>query len=287
MLLIKLLGTRMGKTLLNIKSIYSDLGKAEKKIADFLVENPQKILPYSITEVAEKCGCSEATIVRFSRKLGCSGYQQLKILIAQEESLKSNVEDVCRSDSAIDIFEKVTNDIYSSLQKTKNALNKEHLQACCKAILNANKIYVFGLGNSAPIALDCAHKFLRVGLPAFSCSDNHLQSIISSHTKPGDVIIGISHSGSSKDIVNSLKCAKDCGATTIAITNYGKSPIDKVCDYILHTVSDEVNHTILGLNSRIAQLAIIDTLYSYILCHSKTAKNCIKKTEKALEDKKF
>ena len=276
----------MNKTILNMKIHYEEFSKTEKKIADFLMQNPDGILPLYITELSERCGTSEATIVRFAKRLGFEGYQQLKIAIAQESSLRPVSENITEQDDAFDIFSKVCQDIYCSLEKTRHGIQKQALQACCNKLLTADKILVFGLGNSASVALDTAHKIFRLGLNAVAYTDNHMQAIAAAHTNANSVVIGISHSGKSKDIVNALQIARQNGATTIAITNYGKSPIDKVSDIILHTVSDETNYRILGLSSRIAQLAIIDTIYSYLVCHIKDANDKIAKTELALKTKK-
>lgn len=277
----------MGKILLDVKLLYDEMGNAEKKIADFLLKSPTAILPISIVEFAEKCGVGEATIVRFSRRLGLSGYQQLKISIAQEQQIHSIGENISPDDSAYDIFSKVCDDVYSSFEKTKKALNGEVLQACCEKILAARDIYTFGLGNSSPVAQDAAHKFLRLGLKAHVYTDNHMQAIAAAHVSKEDVVIGFSHSGSSKDIVQNLQVAKQNGATTISITNIGKSPIDKVSDYILHTNSDETNYSILGLSSRIVHLAIIDTIYFYLVCRKSDSSEQIAKTEEALLTKKY
>lgn len=277
----------MEKTLLNIKLLYDKMGKAEKKIADFLLKNPSDILPLSITEFAEKCGASEATLVRFSRRLGLEGYQQLKISIAQEENVYSLNENISEDDSAFEVFSKVCDDVYSSLEKTKKSIDKKALQACCELLCNAENIYVFGLGNSSPVAQDIAHKLLRLGLRAYAYTDNHMQAIVAAHLTENDVAIGISHSGSSKDVVQTLQLAKNNGAKTVAVTNIGKSPVDKVSDVILRTVSDETNYSILGLTSRIAQLAIIDAVYSYLVCHLPNARKNIAKTESALQPKKY
>ena len=114
-----------------------------------------------------------------------------------------------------------------------------------------------------------------------------MQALVASHASKDTLAIGISHSGSSKDIIYALKVCRENGATTVSLTNYGKSPIYRVSDYVLNTVSDETNYTILGLNSRISQLAIIDTIYSYLVLHLQDAKNEIQKTEKALQSKKY
>ena len=111
-------------------------------------------------------------------------------------------------------------------------------------------------------------------------------SIAAAHTDGQSVIIGISHSGTSRDILQAMQIAKQNGAKTVAITNFGKSPMDKVSDIILHTVSDETNYRILGLSSRIAQLAIIDTIYSCLVCRLENPNERIAQTELALKPKK-
>lgn len=277
----------MSKAILNVKIQYDNFSKAEKKIADFLMQNPDNILPLYITELAEKCGTSEATIVRFAKRLGYEGYQQLKIAIAQDTETRPINENITENDSALDVFNKVCDDIYCSLEKTKRAIDGNALEACCRAILSAKSILVFGLGNSASVATDASHKMFRLGLNAHPYTDNHMQAIAAAHTDENSVVIGISHSGESKDVLQAMQIAKSNGATTVAVTHLGRSPIDKVSDIVLSTVSDETNYRILGLSSRIAQLAIIDAIYSYLVCKLSDAPARIEKTESALQAKKY
>ena len=277
----------MNKIVLDIKIRYDSFSKTEKKIADFLMQNPDEILPLYITELAERCGTSEATVVRFSKRLGFDGYQQLKIAIAQDSDTHPVNESILHSDGAGEIFQKVCEDIYCSLEKTKKAIDATTLEKVCQALISADEILIFGLGNSASVAADAAHKMLRLGLNAHAYTDNHMQAIVASHTNEKSVVLGISHSGSSKDVVRALRICQANGATTVSLTNAGTSPIYKVSNYVLNTVSDETNYTILGLNSRIAQLAIIDAVYSYLVCHLPKAQNAIHETEEALQPKKY
>ena len=278
----------MDKTSLNIKLLYSEMGKAEKQIADWILNNPGQIISLSIVELAEQCGCSEATIVRFSKRLGLSGYQELKISLASESGTSTVNANITSSDSAYEMFEKVSNDIYFSLELTKKSLDPKSMSVAANKICSANKIVVFGLGNSASIATDASHKFLRAGLNCVAYSDNHMQVIAASHLKKGDVAIAISHSGSSKDIVDALKIAKEHGATTITVSNKGKSPILKFSDVVLATSASETQYNILALNSRIAQLAIIDALYFFVVYNlSNKALESIKDTEHSLLTKKY
>ncbi len=253
----------MDRISLQIKLLYDKMGKAEKRIADWIFENPGKIISLSIVELAEQCDCGEATIVRFAKRLKLNGFQELKFSLAAENGGSPASTHITESDSAFEIYQKVCNDIYLSLEKTKGSLKESLLEEAAEKICKADKIVIFGLGNSSAIAIDASHKFMRAGLNAISYTDNHMQVIAASHLKENDIAIGISHSGSSKDVVEALKIAKEHNATTIAITNSGKSPILKQSDIVLSTSSEETKYNILALNSRIAQLAIIDTLYFY------------------------
>ena len=278
----------MDRISLQIKLLYSKMGKAEKRIADWIFENPGKIISLSIVELAEQCGCGEATIVRFAKRLKLNGFQELKYSLAAENGGSPASTNITESDSAFEIYQKVCNDIYLSLEKTKSSLKEELIGEAAEKICKAEKIVVFGLGNSSAIAMDASHKFLRAGLNAIAYTDNHMQMIAASHLGENDIAIGISHSGSSKDIVEALKVAKEHNATTITITNSGKSPILKQSDIVLATASEETQYSILALNSRIAQLAIIDTLYFYIVYHrSKDALKSIQETEHSLLTKKY
>ena len=265
------------------------LGPAEKKIANYLLEHTGEVISLSISDFAKKCGCGDATVVRFSRRMELEGYQELKLRIAAELNASSAInEEISTEDNCYEIFRKRITDITNSLQSTEQVLDADKLEAAAKAIMSANRVVVFGLGNSAAIAQDAAHKFLRLGLSAQVCCDNHMQAIIASHLKRGSVAIGISHSGSSKDIVEAMRLCKLCGATTIGITNYGASPLSDASDITLFTKSDETKHSILAMSSRIAQLAIFDSIYTYIALNSdKHSKQAIYNTEIALQNKKY
>ena len=279
----------MKSILLTIRSLYGEMGPGEKKIADRLIADPKVILPLSITEFALNIGCGDATVVRFAKRLGVGGYQGLKLAIASEVSTLSNENSqIVQSDSCYDMFVKRIGEIKVALENTASVLDEKSLEAAAKAIMSAKRILIFGLGNSASIAVDAQHKFLRVGLNASACNDNHMQAIIASHLNNECVAIGITHSGQSTDIVQALKIAKLNNATTICITNFGQSPITDVSDICLFTKSAETKHSLLAMSSRIAQLTIFDCLYPYIIANSDSdAVKAIHNTESALKDKKL
>lgn len=277
----------MSKILLDINIKYEAFSKSEKKVADYILKNPSNVLPLFITELAAICNSSTASIVRFSKKLGFEGYHQLKIAIAKESITHPVNENITKNDSAFSIFEKICDDVYYSLEKTKNTIDIQSIQKCCDCILKAKKVFFFGLGNSAAVSDDAAHKLFRLGLNVASYTDNHMQAIAAAHTDENCVVFGISDSGFSKDIVESLQTSQKNGAITIALTNQVSSPIESVSDIVLRTTSNETNYRILGLCSRITQLTIIDTIYSYIVCNLPNAVEKIDKTELVLRKKKI
>ena len=272
-----------------IRSCYDDMGRSEKRIADYILKNSDSIVSLSISELAQKCGSGDATVVRFARRLGFSGYQDFKLKLAAEVGSTSAIDSTIeKTDSCYEIFKKRINDISVSLKNTESVLDTEQLEMAAKSIMNAKRIVVFGLGNSASIAMDTAHKFLRLGLDAQACCDNHMQAIVSSHLEEGCVAIGISHSGSSKDIVEALQLSKTRNATTICVTNYGNSPLLKVSDIRLFTQSEETKRSVLAMSSRIAQFAIFDAIYTYIVINKDDESlSAIYKTESSLKSKKY
>ncbi|NLE13184.1 MAG: MurR/RpiR family transcriptional regulator [Clostridiales bacterium] len=285
-----------GSTELRIKNMYGDMGRAEKRLADWLFANFTGSVGLSISELAGRSGVSEATVVRFARRLGFEGYKELKISMAQDvasaPARASRIhESVTVGDDVKQITKKVFDGILSTLEYTGKVLDYDQLDAAGEAILaaaNGGKIVVCGLGASASIAQDAAHKFMREGLNAISACDNHLQAIRASMLKPGDVLIAVSHSGSSRDIVETARLAHERGATVICITNYSRSRLVAESDIVLFTASDETRYRKLSLSSRIASLAIIDTLYLYVAVRlDPGALECITRAEEALESKKY
>ncbi|MBE6797420.1 MAG: MurR/RpiR family transcriptional regulator [Ruminococcaceae bacterium] len=272
-----------------IRFLKSEMGPGEKKLASYILENPSNITNMTINELADHCDCGNATVVRFSRRLGFDGFQALKIGIATELGSASSISaEINKTDNCYEIFLKRANDVQITLQNTADVLDATALSFAANKIMKAKRIVLFGLGNSAAIATDAAHKFLRLGLNAQACCDNHMQAIIASHLNSDCVAIGISHSGASVDTVEALRIAKSCNATTICVTNHSDSPIVKASDIVLFTKAEETRHSILALSSRIAQLAIFDAIYTYIVVNTdKTAMQAIYDTEIALQNKKY
>ncbi len=274
------------KFILKIRSLYNSFSKAEKKVADYIFENQNKIIYMSITEFAENCGVGETSIIRFCRRIGLKGYQEFKLLLARESvSPKENFH--ARIDDADDI-EGIINNITAvnieAIQNTSQILSKEALQKAVTAILHSDKVDIYGVGASAFTAGDAKYKFMRIGINCEFIGDPHLQCMSAVNLRSSSAAIGISFSGSTKDTVDALSLAKKAGAFTIAITNYEKSPITKYADAVLLSSAEETPLRSGALTSKIAQLQILDILYTAVALkmEDKAYKNLDKTAESVL-----
>ena len=256
----------------------SQLTKQERRAVDFIQGNRDGIIHLSITDLALQSRVSESTLTRLCVKLGYPGFQAMKISIAQEvvNSQAKIHEELSPDDSPQEIIDKVFESSVQALQMTRAILGSAEIAQSISALTKANKIVIIGSGNSGSVAMDAHHKFLRLGLNAHGYTDSHMQ------------IMGISHSGSSVGIKQALAFAKSMGATTISITSYGISPLSQISDIRLHTNAREVKYRSYAISSRLAELAIIDTLYTGIaLSKGESAIDNFERLEHALTVTKF
>lgn len=236
---------------------------SERQVAEYILAHASEVINLPITELAEQAGVSEATVVRMCKKVGFRGFQELKIALAMENvpPVKAVHEEIQEDDDLETAMRKVFLANIRSLEATLNVLSVRELARAVDAIDAAERVYLFGVGGSGPIAIDAAHKFMKTGKAVIAHTDAHMQAMAASLMRPGDVVIGISHSGSSRDVVEALELAKKNGAVTIGITHYARSPMDRALDIKLCTCSNETFYRIESTSSRIAQLSIVDTLF--------------------------
>jgi RpiR family transcriptional regulator, carbohydrate utilization regulator len=246
-----------------IQGTYNSLRTAEQRVADFILKHPEELIYLTVTELAERTNTSESTVVRLCQKIGYKGYQEFKIMLARDlvEPNEMIYEQIERGNSLPEIKNKVFQANTQALADTMEVLVDSELQRAVDAIRSARKVQVYGIGGSAAIALDAYHKFLRLGLAVVALSDGDMMAMSSALLSTGDVAIGISHTGASRDVCDALENAHENGASTICITHRSTSPITKVADIKLFTAAKETAFHSDSLSSRIAQLSIIDTLY--------------------------
>jgi DNA-binding MurR/RpiR family transcriptional regulator len=257
--------------LTKIRQGYDTFRPSEKKIAKYILENPKEIVGLSVMELAERCNTSEASVIRFCRTLNLKGYQDLKLAISFDISMEMSKQRVFHEhieadDTPKEILEKISAGSIKAIEDTKKVLDIEALNKAIDVINKANKIYLFSVGASSIVAMDAQYKFTRINIPVVMHLDTHMQLTSAVHITENDVAIGISNSGRTKDVIEALEIAKNKGATTICITQYGRSPIMKVSDITLFTAHVENNFRSGAMASRIAQLNIIDSVFIGVAC---------------------
>lgn len=253
--------------LVSVRNLYPKFSVTERKIADYILKYPHKIIHSSINQLAEDLNVADSTVFRFCKRIGYKGYQAMKIALASE--IVSPLQDIHESINEGDTSDTIASNVFranvKTIEDTLMIFNEEQMQSAVDSILAADSIEFFGSGGSSIIAMDAYHKLIRTGLRVHSVIDTHFQLMSASQLKETDVAVFISHSGSSKDILHILNVVKSTGAKTIAITNYAKSPLSAAVDIPLYTVSEETEFRSEALSSRIAQLTLIDVMYVNIL----------------------
>jgi DNA-binding MurR/RpiR family transcriptional regulator len=246
-----------------LQGAYSGLRAAEQRVADFILKHPDELIYLTVTELAERTNTSESTVVRLCQKIGYKGYQEFKIVLARDlvEPTTAIYAAIEPDDDLATVKTKVFQANAQALRDTIEVLDDAELERAVDALSSARRIDLYGVGGSGPLALDAYHKFLKLGLHAVALSDGDLMAMSSALLVEGDVALGISHTGASRDVTDALGRAKANGATTIGITHRPTSPITKVSDITLVTAAKQTAFRSDASSSRIAQLTIIDTLY--------------------------
>ncbi len=249
-----------------IQGTYSSLRTAEQRVADFILKHAEELIYLTVTELAERTQTSESTVVRLCQKIGYKGYQEFKIMLARDlvGPTETVYEQIEPTDALPSLKAKVFQANAQALKDTIEVLSDEELGKAVEAIARARKVEIYGIGGSAPLALDAYHKFMKLGICAVWLNDSDLMAMSSSLLLPGDVALGISHTGASRDVCDAMENAQNAGATTICITHRATSPITKVSNIKLFTAAKETAFGSDATSSRIAQLTIIDTLFASI-----------------------
>jgi len=248
---------------LKVRGLLGSFRPAELKVAEYVLGHHNDVVHFSISELADQCGASEATVIRFCRKVGFGGYQSFKIALAQGTvaPLKTIHEDIEDGDDLATIVERVFAANVQAIRDTFSIVDMAQMAKAVAAIVGAKRLMLVGVGGSGIVAQDAAHKFMKTGLQVVAYADTLMQSMAASLVTPGDVVLGISHQGSTRVVVDALRNAKAAGATTICLTHATKSPITRVADIKLFVTAREIAVRDEAAGSRIAQLCVLDSLY--------------------------
>lgn len=274
-----------------IQERYGTLRKSERIVADFLRENAGRRLDSSITELGRSLGVSEATVSRVSRALGYEGYPDMKLSLAEgarhRRSFVNLPLEIDDSDSMIATSGKLVSLLIAGLEGTQRMLDAQRLELAVEALHKARKIVFVGVGGAASICDEAAHMFMKAGFDATSYRDGYTQTIVAATLTSADVMVGISHTGTTETVADALLLARESQATTISITSNAASDVAKAGNVSLTTWGASQQLVPLHgdfLEGRLSQLFLIDLLYVGTLFRTgeKTAES-LRRTGAALE----
>ena len=239
----------------------AELNKAERKVAEAILANPEQATRFSIAALAQAAGVSEPTVNRFCRSFNIQGYPELKIQLAQ--SLASGATYVSRAVEADDSVEDYTQKIFAStiasLESALQSCDTKQISKAVDLLIQARQIHFFGLGASASVALDAQHKFFRFNLAVSAQVDVLMQRMITAVAHTGDVFVILSYTGRTRDLVEVAREARENGASVIGITAAG-SPLAQVCSVCLAIPDQEDTDIYMPMTSRLIQLTVLDVL---------------------------
>ena len=268
------------------------MNPALRRIATFIIENPEKVKLLKIKQLARECDVSEATVTRFVKEFNIKNFQELKITLAnvqaeesknEQKSAKFIYDDVAEGDSIDTVIQKIAYRNIKALEETKNIVDPVEIEKAVAAIDRSEIITIYCVGTSTIAAESAKMRFYRVGKDCLVYNDPANQAVSSSLLGKKRAAIAISNSGRSAPTVNALKMAKESGSRTICITGSHTSPINRYADIKLYTGANPISFFQESLVSRIAQILIIDILYAcYALKHYKKSIKMVEDSAAAL-----
>lgn len=244
-----------------IRTMRSDLRKSDRKVADVVLEDPHRIMNATVGETAALAEVSQPTVLRFATAIGCSGFQDFKIRLAQSLAFGTPATHsvLLDTDEPEIVAEKIFDYTMTSLDWARTRLDKSALHKAINLLSEARSIVFFGFGASGIVARDAQQKFPLFGVPCGAELDSHQQLMVASMMKPGDVAFVISNTGTTRSIIEIARIAHDNGAVVICLTG-SESPLTNYCDVSLIVETLENTNMYTPTISRIAALVVIDIL---------------------------
>ncbi|MGL5977634.1 MAG: MurR/RpiR family transcriptional regulator [Erysipelotrichaceae bacterium] len=244
-----------------IHSFYPTLTKSEKKIADYIFEYKSKVIYDTLSELSQNIGVGEATILRFIHKIGYDNFQDFKFSISREDEI---FEDV----AGASFLERIEQNMIKAISDTRSLLVEHEVTRAIDAIDACSGLYFYGVGASGLAAQEGVSRFLLLGKHAKAIVDSHYQLMNSAILTVDDVVVAISLSGQTQEVIEAAALAKQKGATIIAITNYVQSSLASIADVVLLSAYKENPLDGGSLVAKISQLYVMD-----VLCTGYTVKN--------------
>ena len=253
---------------LRIRNIYDSLSNAERRVADYFLNNMENVFNLPIAVLAQEAGVSKVTWVRFCKAIGFDGLKDLKKTLFSQmhkttgESAAAPFSDIREIISMNMLIEGITQNSIQAIQDTSELLDPNSLEKAAKAIMNAKSVRIFGMGASGIVGQDLHSKLMRINKTSYFSSDAHVQLTYAANMTPQDVAVLISMSGKTKETLEILDLAKQCQTPTIALTRYSKTPLTANADIILYISTPEISIRSGAMSSRLAQLMVVDALFT-------------------------
>lgn len=243
--------------------------KSDKVLIKYIKENIEDVFYKSISQIAKESGIGEATITRFSKKMGYSGLQDFKVTLAREISGLKNRTIINRSiendEGVMESARKLFNSNIRILENTFNIIDGNDIEKATDMIINAKKVFFIGIGYSGMTAEDSNYKFSRIGFNCMAMDSSHNMIMMASLMDEDDVIVAISHSGETDEIIKTVNIAKSNGASVISVTEDKSSRLRDVSDVNLGYFSGESILETGSISSKLAQFFIIDLVYTQVV----------------------
>jgi DNA-binding MurR/RpiR family transcriptional regulator len=250
--------------LIMLKEMLFKLPPSERRAANYILENPEKSIQYTVFELAENSKTSTSAIIRLCRSLGLKGFQELKLRIAGDiiTTTETGSRDIHSGETINSIIQKITNNSIQSIKDTSDILNVSDLEEAVQALIKARNIYFFGVGGSMVVALDAQQKFLRIKKYTTAFTDLHMLAVQIANHEENDVLVGISFSGETVEVQKAFRLAKENGVNTISITGFGSNSVSNLADIkLFNSPNREAAFRSGATSSRMAQLHVIDILF--------------------------
>lgn len=249
-----------------IRLIRPDLRKSDRKVADALLENPHRILNATVAETAEIAEVSQPTVIRFCSAIGCDGFQDLKIRLAQSLALGTPATQsaIIEDDTPEEVAAKIFDYTMTSLDWARHKLDLTQINAAVELILTARSLEIFGYGASAIVAQDLQQKFPLLGVPCHATMDSHQQLMAASMMRPGDVAVTISNTGTTLSIIELARLAREQGGKVIAITGAPHTALANYADILINIETLDNTDLFTPTTSRIAALVAVDIISTLV-----------------------
>lgn len=249
-----------------IRMMRSDLRKSDRKVADTVLGDPHRILNATVAETAEIAEVSQPTVIRFCTAIGCDGFQDFKIRLAQSLVLGTPATQsaIASDDTPAEVAAKIFDYTMTSLDWARHKLDMAQVNEAVELIGAARSLQIFGFGASAIVAQDFQQKFPLLGLPCNATMDSHQQLMAASMMQPGDVAVAISNTGETLSIVELARLAREQGARVIAICGSDQTALANYADVLINVETLENTDLFTPTTSRIAALVAVDIISTLV-----------------------